>query len=62
MSPTPLLTDFPRLIKEAAETFRRECAAWTQFRWEGNDLKVRLQAPDIMQQFVGDVEFGKGKR
>ncbi|PPQ65516.1 hypothetical protein CVT24_010812 [Panaeolus cyanescens] len=52
-------TEFPRFIKEAAEVFRSECTAWTQVRWEGRDIKVRLQAPDIMQQFIGDVEFGK---
>ncbi|PPQ65515.1 hypothetical protein CVT24_010811 [Panaeolus cyanescens] len=53
-------TDFPERIRDAAKQFRSECTAWTQFRLEPNGkINIRLQAPDIMQQFVGDVEFGR---
>jgi len=53
------MSDFPELIKQAANTFKNQCTAWTQIRAEGNNTRVRLQAPLIAQQFVGDVEFGK---
>jgi hypothetical protein len=53
------MADFPRLIKLAAETWSNDCSAFVQIRNDSNTMKLRLQAIEIMQQFVGDVQFGK---
>lgn len=54
------MTDqFPSLIKAAAETFTNETTAFAQIRVENGAFKARLQAVEIMQQFVGDVTFGQ---
>jgi len=54
------MTDqFPSLIKSAAETFTNETTAFAQIRIEKGVFKARLQAVEIMQQFVGDVTFGQ---
>ena len=56
------MTDqFPSLIKAAAETFTNEATAFAQIRVENGAFKARLQATEIMQQFVGDVTFGQGE-
>jgi hypothetical protein len=52
---------FPNLIKAAAETFTNEATAFAQIRVENGAFKARLQATEIMQQFVGDVTFGQGE-
>jgi len=55
------MTDqFPELVKEAAKLFANECTAYAQFRVENNVFKARLQATEIVKQFVGDVTFGQG--
>ncbi|KAH9980427.1 hypothetical protein BJV74DRAFT_857014 [Russula compacta] len=53
------MSDFPRLIEEAAKLWPSETAAFEQITLEGGKIKVRIQAIDIMQQFVGDVSFGR---
>ena len=56
------MTDqFPSLIKAAVETFTNEATAFAQIRVENGAFKARLQATEIMQQFVGDVTFGQGE-
>jgi len=56
------MTDqFPTLLKQAAEDFTNECTAFAQFRIESGQFKARLQATEIMKQFVGDVTFGQGR-
>jgi len=50
---------FPDLLKAAASEFTNSATAFAQFRREGNDFKARLQAVEIMYQFVGDVTFGQ---
>lgn len=51
---------FPNLVKEAAEKFRNYCTAFTQFKLEGGNAQMRLQAMEIMQEFVGSVDYGIG--
>ncbi|KAH9980429.1 hypothetical protein BJV74DRAFT_857028 [Russula compacta] len=53
------MSDFPSLLKESAERWSSECSAFEQLRIEGGALRLRLQAIEIMQQFVGDVNFGR---
>jgi hypothetical protein len=58
------MSNFPQLLKEAAEIWPNETSAFEQIRQEGTGttgVRIRLQAVEIMQQFVGDVEFGKGR-
>lgn len=58
---TTTMSDFPRLIEEAAKIWPNETAAFEQITLEANKIKIRIQAIDIMQQFVGDVSFGRGQ-
>lgn len=53
------MSDFPRLIKEAAESFKNETIAFAQIRYENNGVRVRMQALEIGRQFVGDVTYGR---
>jgi len=54
---------YPQLLKEAAAEWRNECTAFAQFRQqeEGSQIiiKCRLQATEVMMEFVGEVKFGK---
>jgi hypothetical protein len=50
---------FPTLLKQAAETYSDNCTAYAQLRYEASIFKVRIQATEIMKQFVGDVTWGK---
>ena len=72
-SPLPLsllahkctMTDhFPQLLKDAATKWGNETTGFAQFREQvdGNTIriKLRLQATDIMTEFVGEVHFGRG--
>jgi len=60
------MTDhFPQLLKDAATKWGNETTGFAQFREQvdGNTIriKLRLQATDIMTEFVGEVHFGRGK-
>lgn len=56
------MADFPSLIQAAATTFADQCTAYAQFRVDpNNNFTARLQAPEIVKQFSGDVTYGKGK-
>ena len=59
------MTDqFPQLLKDAATKWGNETTGFAQFREQvdGNTIriKLRLQATDIMTEFVGEVHFGRG--
>jgi len=54
------MAQYPDLLKQAAIDYPSNATGFAQFRREGNDFKARLQAVEIMYQFVGDVTFGKG--
>lgn len=57
---TPVDSDYPTLIMEAAKTFANQCGAHAQVQLVEQEMKLCVQAPRIMQQFMGDVDFGKG--
>ncbi|KAF9054685.1 hypothetical protein BJ165DRAFT_1523175 [Panaeolus papilionaceus] len=56
---TPVDSDYPALIMEAAKTFANQCGAHAQVQLVEQEMKLCVQAPRIMQQFMGDVDFGK---
>jgi hypothetical protein len=54
---------YPDQLYEAAEIYSSSCNAYANFRaggTAGSYIALRIQAPEIMMQFVGDVDFGKG--
>jgi len=53
------MSNFPELIKSAAQKFKNETIAFTQIRYVNNKVKVRMQALEIGRQFVGDVVYGR---
>lgn len=55
-----MTTTFSDLIKKAAEDFPNFSTAFAQFKKVGDGIAVRLQAMEIMSQFVGSVNYGIG--
>ena len=55
------MSDFPHLIKEAAERFPNESVAYEQIRHDSGQMRLHIQAIEIMKQFVGDVAFDEGQ-
>ncbi|KAH9980426.1 hypothetical protein BJV74DRAFT_857006 [Russula compacta] len=51
------MSDFPRLIRAAAERFPHGSVAYEQIRQYGGQMRLHIQAIEIMKQFVGDVAF-----
>jgi hypothetical protein len=53
-------SSYPQQLSEAARIYANSCNAYADFRAADNFIALRIQAPEIMMQFVGDVDFGKG--
>jgi hypothetical protein len=54
---------FPDQLYEAAKIYPTSCNAYASFRaggTAGSYIALQMQAPEIMMQFVGDVDIGKG--
>ncbi|PPQ65517.1 hypothetical protein CVT24_010813 [Panaeolus cyanescens] len=53
-------SEYPGLLMEASTIFSNQCSGHAQIHQEqGEEMKISLQAPDIMKQFMGDVQIGK---
>ena len=53
-------SSLPHQLYEAAKLYSNSCEAYANFRAANVYIALRLQAPEIMMQFVGNVDFGKG--
>jgi len=54
-----MTSTFPDRIRQAALDFPgAHSTAWVQYLTEGNVVHVRMQAPEIMKEFRGNVKFG----
>lgn len=48
-------------LKKYSEEFRTSCSAAALFYWgDGSQTGLRVEAPEIMQEFVDKVTFGRG--
>jgi hypothetical protein len=57
------MSSFADQLYEAAKIYSSSCNAYAGFRkgsTAGSYIALRIQAPEIMMQFAGDVDFGKG--
>ena len=57
---TMTISSFPQELYEAARVYPNSCTAYANFSAADDFIALRIQAPEIMMQFVGDVDFGKG--
>jgi hypothetical protein len=53
-------SSYPHQLSEAAKVYPNSCNAYANFRAADGFIALRVQAPEIMMQFVGNVDFGKG--
>ncbi|KAF8726422.1 hypothetical protein AX14_007894 [Amanita brunnescens Koide BX004] len=54
-----MASTFADRIKQAANDFPgAHSTAWVQYLVSGSDVSVRMQAPEIMKEFRGNVKFG----
>jgi hypothetical protein len=51
---------FPEQLAEATSTFPNKVTAFAQFRAGVHYIDLHIQAPTIMMQFVGSVQFEAG--
>ena len=51
---------YPYQLCEAAREFSNSCTAYAHLHKSHDSSGLRIQAPEIMMQFVGDVDFGRG--
>ena len=57
-----MTSTFAERIRQAAIDFPgAHSTAWVQYLTEGNVVHVRMQAPEIMKEFRGNVKFGVGR-
>ncbi|KAF8726424.1 hypothetical protein AX14_007896 [Amanita brunnescens Koide BX004] len=50
---------YPYQLCEAAREFSNSCTAYAHLHKSHDSSGLRIQAPEIMMQFVGDVDFGR---
>jgi hypothetical protein len=56
------MTDpFPNQLRDAAAKWRSMSTSFAQFRQDGEFIRLRMQAPETMTEFSGEVHFGRGK-
>jgi hypothetical protein len=53
-------SSLPHQLYEAAKVYPNSCNAYAHFRATDVYIALRIQAPEIMVQFMGHVDFGKG--
>ena len=60
--PPPTMSEYsyPHELYQAAKLYPMSSTAYANLRPAHNHISLRIQAPEIMMQFVGDVDLGKG--
>lgn len=54
-------SSYAHQLSEAAKVYHSSCTAYASFRATHHGyITLHVQSPEIMMQFVGDVDFGKG--
>ena len=53
-------SSYPHQLHQAAKVYPESCTAYANFRPANDHIALRIQAPEIMMQFVGGVDMGKG--
>jgi len=54
------MTDpFPNQLRDAAAKWRMMSTSFAQFRRDGEFIRLRMQAPETMTEFSGEVHFGR---
>lgn len=51
---------FPDRLRLAGRDYINQSIAFAQVRLDGQKIKIRLQAIEIMKRFEGDVNYGNG--
>ena len=60
IQPTMSDSSYSDQLYEATRVYPNMCIAYASLRASGDFIAVGIQAPEIMMQFVGKVDFGKG--